>query len=160
MYNWLAFAALAIAACAAAWRDFELRPVGIAIVGSWAASNAAHYWIAPLERPAAYTVAEAMVLSMAFLAHVCGASRLLVALVAVCVVSIGLNVHMTMHLRPTLAQIHSWELATNLCFSVECSLVICAGLHERLHRTFDRVAHGRFGAALHGRSTNPTEADR
>lgn len=153
MHVWPFYAGLAVAACAASWRSFELRPVGIAIVASWAASNAAHMWLASIERPAAYTVAEAMVLSMAFLAHVCNGGRMLVALVAVCVVSIGLNIYTTQYDMPT----RSWELATNVCFGVECILVITVGLYDR---TRDWFAHGRARIALHGRTTSPKEAKR
>lgn len=159
-YTWVLYAGLAAIALAASWRDFDLRPVGIAVAISCAASNASHYWLSQPERPAAYTVAEALVLSMAFLSHVCGASRMLVALVAVCIVSIGLNVHMTTIERATDAQINLWELQTNLCFGVECLLVIASGLHERLRRPRTWHTDGRARPALHGSAASPTEANR
>lgn len=153
MHVWPFYAGLAVAACAASWRNEELRPVGLAVVASWAVSNAAHWWITPMERPAAYTVAEAMVLSMAFLAHVCGGSRLLVAVVATCVVSIGLNLYATQYDEVG----RSWEIATNVCFAVECLLIGSAGLYDR---TRSWIAHGRARNSLHGRKASPTEANR
>jgi len=156
MYLWLAFGALALAASVASWRDLDLRPVGIAVVASWIVSNAAHWYLSPLERPAAYTVAEAMVLSTAFLAHVCGAGRMTVAIVAVCTVSIGLNLYTTRFDTMTLSQINWWEISTNLCFAAECLLVITLGLYER-SRSW--LATGRGRAALHGRAPAVPEAE-
>ena len=160
MHVWPFYAGLAVAACVASWRNVELRPVGVAVVVSLAASNAAHWWLPAMERPAAYTVAEATVLSMAFLAHVCGASRLLVAIVAVSIVSIGLNIRMTTIDAPTLEQIRGWEVSTNVCFAAECLLVITSALHERVRRTFCRFVDGRRGSAFHGRAARSKETNR
>lgn len=157
MHVWPFYAGLAVAACAASWRNEALQPVGVAIVASWTASNAAHWWLPALERPAAYTVAEAMVLSMAFLAHVCGGSKWLVALVAVCTLSIGMNVYATYLGEMNRAQSYAWELATNVCFATECILVITSGFYDRARAWF---THGHAGYSFHGRSARSTEADR
>jgi hypothetical protein len=151
MQVWPLYAGLAIAACAASWRDFDLRPVGVALVGSFLASNAAQ-WLSVQERPAAYTVCEVMVLSMAFLAHVCGASRLTVGIVAVSIISISTNLYVTTIDHPLRSQVMLWELATNLCFGAECLLVVGIALHGRI-RTRNRADNGRTGTSLHGRTT-------
>ena len=152
MQVWPFYAALAVAACASSWRNEHMRPIGLALLASFAASNAAQ-WLSVQERPAAYTVCEVMVLSMAFLAHVCGASRLTVGIVAVSIVSIGTNLYMTMLDYPSRAQIMTWELATNLCFGAECIFVLSIALHGRI-RTRNRNRDGRTGIALHGRATD------
>jgi hypothetical protein len=157
MTVWPFYAGLSLVACAAAWRDPDVRPIGVALVASVAASNAAHWWLGPLERPPAYTVAEVMVLSMAFIAHVCAPSRMLVALVAVSIVSIGLNIHMTLTGVPTLAQVRAWEVCSNICFSVECGIVLTMGLYDRSRA---RVADRGASAALYGRAPNQSKAER
>jgi hypothetical protein len=141
------------------WRSFTLRPVGLALAVSYAASNAVHYYLSPIERPPAYTVAEVAVLSMAFLAHVCGASRLTVAIVAVSVLSILSNFYISTYDTLTKAQNNTWELATNLCFAVECLLTAGAGWRERVGspRWF---AGWRNSAAFHGRAPGAAEAKR
>jgi len=146
MHVWPFYAGLAIAAGLSTWRNDCLRPIGLTVLASCAISNAAHWWLSPLERPAAYTVAEVAVMSVAFLAHVCGGPRLLVGVVAVSVMSVTFNLYAAWIGPLTIWQTNAWEIATNLCFATECLLVIGMALHARSRTGTD---NGRDATAVH-----------
>lgn len=156
---WPFYAALAVGACVVSWRNFELRPVGIALTASCLCSNLATVYLGIKDRPAAYTVCEALVLSMAFLAHVCGASRLMVGVVAVCILGVCFNITVTTVDNLTRAQIITWQIATNLCFGAECILVIVTALYEHVRTRFG-AGNGRARDPLHGGAAYQTEAER
>lgn len=138
-------------------RDETLQSVGWALAVSWLISNSAHWWVSPVDRPQAYTIGEAAVLSMAFFSHVLGGSRAMIALVAVSVLSIACNFYVATFDVLTHQQTYTWELATNLLFIVENLLVL-------LPVAYDRARHrpgGWFnGLVRHGAPTGPAEAKR
>lgn len=94
---------------------------------------------------------------MAFFAHVYNGSRLMIAVVAVSMVSIGSNFWASSFDVLTKSQTYNWTATTNLIFATECVLVIAAGLRDRASA---RLRDGRGLFALHGRTTGATEAKR
>lgn len=154
---WLFYAVVAGVTLWASWADHAVRPVGYALVFSYLASNAAHMWLAPVERPQAYTVCEAAVMSMAFFAHVMGASRAMVAVVAVSVVSVALNYYVSTFDIMTRAQTVTWEVATNLCYLLECLLVTSAMIYDQSGAR-DWLAGRRARSSFHGRAADKGKA--
>lgn len=155
--RFVGFGMLVLAALWAVWRDDGLSPVAWALVVSYLGSNAAHYGLSGAEQPQAYTVCEAAVLSMAFFAHVYNGSRLMIAVVAVSMVSIGSNFWASSYDVLTKSQTYNWEATTNLIFAIECALVTAAGLHDRASA---RLRDGRGLFAFHGRAARAEEANR
>lgn len=147
------YGALAVVAAIAVWKDPDLRLIGFALIGSWAASNLAGLIFAPAERPAVYTVVEVAVGMFAFFAWIGGKSRLLVWLLAVTAISIAANVAFAMIDGPAREQAQVWQVATNLCFGAECILTLAIGILERASGGFGkrpadiRLAHPPGAAA-------------
>lgn len=153
------FAMLVAAAVVSVRGDEGTSPVSWALVFSFAASNAAHYLLGGFEQPQAYTICEAVVVSMAFFAHVYSGSRLMIATVAVAMVSIGSNFYASSIGALTPRQQNIWEGATNLCFAAECLLVAAVGISERL-ASRRGLSDGRILPALHGRTAHQAETRR
>jgi hypothetical protein len=157
MHAWPFYGALALATAVLGWKNADVRPVGLALVASWLGSMASVMWLSPVEQPQAYTICETAVLSMAFFAHVMGAGRAMVAIVAVSMVSIGLNLYMSATDALTRTQVYSWHFAANICFATECLLVAVPALYDRARS--GRVAR-RDMPALHGGATHTRETVR
>lgn len=148
---WIAYGLLVGVTLWTSWKNEVVQAVGWALLVSWAGSNAAHWWVGPMDRPQAYSVCEVAVLSMAFFSHVLGASRAMVALVAVSMVSIGINFYVSSFDALTREQTNLWEMASNVCFVIENLLVIVPMAYDRSR---DRLPRGWFRSALHGRSAS------
>lgn len=142
------------------WRDEITQAVGWALLVSWVGSNLAHWFLPVLDQPQAYTVAETAVLSMAFFSHVLGASRAMVALVAVSMVSIGANFYVSSFDTLTKPQIVAWEVFSNACFVVENLLVIVPMIYDRVCRSHPGAARRWLRVALHGRAAGTAGAER
>jgi len=155
--RFVGFALLVAVALWAVWRDEGLSPVAWALAVSYLGSNAAHYGLAITEQPQAYTVCETAVLSMAFFAHVYNGSRLMIAVVALSMVSIGSNFWASSFDVLTKSQTYNWTATTNLIFAMECLLVTAAGVHDRARA---RLRDGRGLFAFHGRPAGAKEAHR
>lgn len=155
----LGYGALTALAVWSVWRSYEARPVGVAIAGSFVASNLAHLLLQQGERPSAYTVCEAAVMSMAFLAHVAGASRILILVVATAAVSIASNLAISTYPVVTRDQIVLWETFTNACFIVECLLLVALGLKERAGSRVG-ASDGRDATDLYVGAARTTETER
>jgi len=142
------FIAAAIAAMWAVWRDENVRPTGFALFASLVGSNAAHVFLSPMERPAAYTVFEVMIAATAMLARVCGGSVLLIPLVIVSFMSVTSNLVYSLHLAPTVWQTQAWEIWTNVCYVLECILIFWTGMMQRVGLR-DRRTDDRNHASVH-----------
>lgn len=154
---WLAGPLLALLAV---WPDRDMRLVAYALVASWAFSNAAHYLLDVTEHPQAYTVAEAIVSSIAFLAYMLGGPRLLTAVVSVSLVSVGTNFYISSYDTVTHAQRNLWELATNVLFGLECLLVVVMGVMARLASPRSGARHADDALAFHDSAAGPSAARR
>ncbi len=148
------YGALAALAGLVVWRDAELRMVGVMLAVSWLGSNLAGVYLAPSERPAVYTVLEIVVSLMAYFAWVGGKSRALIGLLAVSAVSIAANIALAAIFEPTREQVRLWQIATNICFGLECLLAVVAGVRARGgigRRLGDHIVAAPPGAAARTR---------
>ena len=137
----------------ATWRDENLRWIGVALLTSWAASNFTWFLLSVVSRPAIYTMTEMFVMVSAYMAWEMRrpgpkSDQLLLALIAVSTLSTMANVALARVGKPTFAQIHLHELATNICFALECLIVAGVGVADG-YRTgrFARWGSARRSAA-------------
>lgn len=135
---WIAsagYALLAVAAIWVAWRDDDVRPVGFAILGAAVISNIVLCCMTRSEWPMGLTVAETLVASCAFVCRMVHGPKMLVLVVMTSAVSIASNVAIAWlgaAANVTSAQTRLWVTATNVCYVVECLLVIAMGVRQRV----------------------------
>lgn len=123
------FAALAIGALLSTRHDDDLRFVGIMLIVNLAISNIVIYATHdPQARAGVFTLAEIMVAVTAYVAFAVGPDRrLLIAVVAVCVLSGCATVAYAMLASPSRGQVNFWHLITNGCFATNCLLTAATG---------------------------------
>jgi hypothetical protein len=141
------FAALALLALWACWRDSDLFWVGLWLVGNCVLSNIIQFgFVLPIEDPAArlaavgalkpglFTFVEAMTAVAVFCAwtdyrhYSPGIARSLIALIMCNTVSICFNVALAAYFPPDARQVFLYEATTNLIFTIECLLAFGIGV--------------------------------
>ena len=155
-YLFLGYGALALIALWATWRDTDLVWIGVFLIGGWAVSNLAD-WYLPIERqPGPYAVIELLIVyvtSLAYMAELRRGRRRwpLLLLGGAAIVSVIATAAFTTQYPPSGRQVYLWKLTTNLCFAAECLFATTTGV-------IDGYRTGRF-ASLSRRGGRNLAAD-
>lgn len=138
MTLFLIYGSLALFTIAATWPERDLRWIGLALGFSFGMSNLAWAFGDIENRVGIYTMCEIFVALAAYMAWEDLRYRALPALGMVCAISITANIAFALQPHPKWAQIHTYELITNLCFALECLVASGMGIAHG-------VGTGRFG---------------
>jgi hypothetical protein len=139
------FLPLVLTALTVSWHNPDIRNIGIALVVSWAASNATAIWLPFDYRIIVYPVLEVVVglaaaggwLVMRFAP---GGSRggegqlFAIAIVAFAALSVAACINYALLTTPGHGDKYEFVLLTNLCFAAECLLVGGWGVRDAYAR--------------------------
>lgn len=129
-------------------REENLRWIAAAIAASYAVSNMLWFLGTVPQRPGIYSMLEMFIIISAWLAYEIRRERALIFLVTVSALSICANIGLAAIEHPNNGQVRMHEILTNICFMIECLIVISLGVR-------DGVRTGRFGRLSRWRRGHP-----
>jgi hypothetical protein len=146
------YGALAALAVWATWKDEDLRWIGWMLAAGYVVTNILYFTVPITAHSGPYTLIEVLVALAAYCAWGATGYRLLIALVAVNLASIGITVNFAAAgADPSRYQIFVFVVGTNICFAVECFLTLGVGIAHG-YRT------GRFRLRFRRRPPQPNAA--
>lgn len=136
----------------ATWHESDLRWIGAAICFNFLASNAVWLFGPIASRSGVYTMCEILVALAAYMAWEDLRYRALPLLGMIAAISICANIVFAMQNEPIWTQIHTHEVITNICFTLECVVTFGMGVwHGARAGRFDRWSgHRHASGQSHG----------
>lgn len=145
------YGALAALAVWATWKDEDLRWIGWMLAAGFCLTNILHFTAPIAAQPGPFTVIEMLVALAAYCAWGALGYRPLIALVAVNLASICLNIAFAAAGEPSVYQTYVFVVGTNICFAVECFLALGVGIAHGYYT-------GRFRFRFRRRPAQPNVA--
>jgi hypothetical protein len=122
------FGSLALLALWATWHDYDLRPLGIILAAGFATSNILHATVSLESLPGPYSFVEVLIAVAAFYGWAIHRMKRLIAIVALNLASIGVNIAFALNFPPNQQQVFVWEVTTNAIFAGECLFAAWVGI--------------------------------